>query len=170
MTPLAVDPSGYLKPHKCQDRGRQHRRGWLEIPLPRLPGGRWCSLAADSVLKRWSYQGAQVSTTYIDISIGEHDLHWDNVTVTPEPGGTPSVYLRAYLTRDEYVYALQASAVSEPQCPLTLVIGGQTFSLEGTPRIKHDGNYWFADCRVQVNSETLTAISQALARQELTGT
>ena len=122
------------------------------------------------MLKRWSYQGAQVSTTHIDISLGEHDLHWDNVTVTPEPGGNPSVYLRAYLTRDEYVYALQASAVSEPQCPLTLVIGGQTFSLEGTPRIKHDGNYWFADCRVLVSSETLTAISQALARQELAGT
>ena len=132
--------------------------------------GGWCSLAADSVLKRWSYQVEQVSTTHIDISLGEHDLHWGNVTVTPEPGGNPSVYLRAYLTRDEYVYALQASAVSEPQCPLTLVIGGQTFSLEGTPRIKHDGNDRFADCRVQVSSETLTAISQALARQELTGT
>ena len=147
--------------------GKPGEAGFVGVPRHR---GGWCSLAADSVLKRWSYQGAQVSTTHIDISLGEHDLHWDNVTVTPEPGGNPSVQLRAYLTRDEYVYALQASAVSEPQCPLTLVIGGQTFSLEGTPRIKHDGNYWFADCRVQVSSETLTAISQALARQELTGT
>ena len=130
----------------------------------------WLSVAADNVPRRWSYQGAQVSTTHIDIAIGEHDLHWDNVTVTPEPGGNPSVYLRAYLTREEYVYALQASAVSDAQCPLTLVVGGQSFTLEGTPTINHDGTHWFADCRVQVSSETLTAITQALARQALTGT
>lgn len=109
-------------------------------------------------------------STYIDITIGEHDLHWDNVTVTPEPGGNPSVYLRAYLTRDEYVYALQATAVSDARCPITLVVAGESFSLEGTPRIKHDGNYRFADCRVQVSGDTLTSITQARARQELTDT
>lgn len=106
----------------------------------------------------------------MDVTIGEHDLRWDNVTVTPEPGGEPSVYLRAYLTRDEYVYALQATAVSEPECPLTLTVGGRQFSMQGALTINHDGNYWFADCRVYVSRETLTAIAQALARQELSTT
>ncbi|MXY10811.1 MAG: hypothetical protein F4Z00_12805 [Acidimicrobiaceae bacterium] len=108
-----------------------------------------------------------MSTTYIDISIGEHDLHWDNVTVTPEPGGNPSVYLRAYLERNDYIYALQATAVSTPPYPLTLSVGGQHFPLEGSPDLTDDGHYLFADCRVHVTGATLTTITQALARHKL---
>ena len=43
VTPQAAVPfvavsmyARWINPHACQDRGRQHRRGWLEIPLPRL--------------------------------------------------------------------------------------------------------------------------------------
>ncbi len=102
--------------------------------------------------------GAVVMSTNglsIDISIGEHDIHWGGeVTVTPEPE-TPSVYLRAYLSRDEYVYALQATSVSDHPYSLTLTIGELSLDLEATPTINHAGNYRFADTRVYLSSDAL---------------
>ena len=99
----------------------------------------------------------------IEIQIGEHSLKWD-VTIEAEPAteyGHP-IYLRSYLSRDDFILAKQADIHSTGPHPFTLTVGHKSFQLKGEPTFTNDrGLYRYADMRVYTDAEQWRAIREA---------